>query len=730
MHPKITPDHLARQAIVYVRQSTLKQVLENRESTERQYALVEQAAAYGWPETQITVIDEDQGRSASGSVERSGFQQLISALGLGQVGLVLALEISRFARCQSDWYRVLELAAICHTLIADEDGLYDPLDHNDRLLLGLKGTLSEAELWTIRARLQGGRWNKARKGELAYPLPVGYVREADGRVSFDPDQQVQTTVRLIFDQFGRLGSAAAVLRYFCEHQLPVPRRRLGATGPPYAIWKVPTYEAIYLILTNPTYAGAYAYGRRSAPSGPRRRSALEAPRTPESEWAVLFQDVFPAYLSWTAYLDNQRQLVANRSCFAVGPGPVRRGEALLAGIVVCGQCGRHMSITYGVKAWYVCERAKRRFGQPHCQSCMAGPVDQAVTDLFLQAIQPAQLEAALQALEQADQERQQLDRLWQQQLERARYEAERAERQYDRVEPENRLVACTLERRWNAALLEVQRLERAYQAALQAQLQPLSEADRDLIRGLATDLPRLWQAETTTPDERKRLLRCLMREVTLDGVSEPGQMVAHVGWQTRATTTVRVRRPQASDHLKTAPAVLKRIRELAMDHDDAQIAEQLNAEHCPTRQGKTWTYQRVHLIRLRHQIPSACPIVPQNNAPRGDGLVPVRVAAQLLHVSGATIARWARMGILAKQQLPGHYPVWVQVNAEDVERLLADHVQPGYLPLNEAAISLGVTEAQLWEDVKYGRRGIRRMLQGQHRKWQVEVAPAQPHHPS
>jgi DNA invertase Pin-like site-specific DNA recombinase len=728
MHPKIMSDHLARQAIIYVRQSTLRQVLENTESTERQYALVDKAAEYGWPAAQIVVIDEDQGRSAASATGRSGFQQLVSALGLGQVGLILALEISRFARSQSDWYRVLELAAIFHTLIADEDGLYDPQDHNDRLLLGLKGTLSEAELWSIRARLQGGRWNKARKGELACPLPVGYVREPDGRVTLDPDQQVQTTVRTIFEQFRLLGSASAVLRYFREHQLPMPRSVLGASGPTHVIWKTPTYEAIYLIVTNPIYAGAYAYGRRKPVPGQNTSTTAAQRRAPQDEWAVLIQDVYPAYLSWAAYLDNQQRLTTNRSCFPVGSGAARQGAALLAGIAICGQCGRHLAVMYNSDAWYTCDRAKRRYAEPHCQSCKAESVDRAVAELFLQAVQPAQLEAALQALEQVDQEREQLERLWQQQLERGRYEVERTRRQYDRVEPENRLVARELESRWNAALVEVQRLERAYLQARQQQLMPLSAEDRSLIRSLLIDLPRLWQAETTTPAERKRLLRCLIRDVTLDGVIQPGQVVVHVCWQTGATTTVSVRRPQASDHLETDAAILERIRLLAVDHDDGQIAERLNAEHFQTRWGKDWNYQRVHAVRVRHHISSACPIVPLGDGARGDGLLPVRTAARLLNVSPSAIAWWARAGILVKQQLPGHNPVWVRVTAEDVQRLTAANPQPGYQRLGQAAKTLGVTQAQLWEDVKSGRRTMRRMRQGQHWEWQVDVSPLDTYH--
>jgi DNA invertase Pin-like site-specific DNA recombinase len=721
--PKITPDHLARQAIVYVRQSTLKQVLENTESTERQYALVEKAVELGWPRAQILVIDEDQGHSAASATGRSGFQQLVTLLGLGQAGILLALEVSRFARSQSDWYRVLELAAIFHTLIADEDGLYDPQDHNDRLLLGLKGTLSEAELWTIRARLQGGKWNKARKGELACSLPVGYYREHDGRVTLDPDEQVQTIIRTIFDQFQVLGSAMAVLHYFCQQQLRMPRGVLGAEGPARITWKAPTYEAIYLILTNPTYAGAYAYGRRQTLPTDHTHGEPARRRVPHEEWAVLIPNIYPAYLSWAQFLENRARLAANRSRFLPGPGAVRRGAALLTGIVVCARCGRHLATMYNDDPWYTCGRAKRRYGEPHCQSFKAEPIDRAVSALFLEAVQPSNLEAALQALDQLEQERQQLERLWQQRLERAHYESERAQRQFDRVEPEHRLVARELERRWNEALAEAQRLEREYAQAQQQQLAPLSESDRALIRALMTDLPHLWSAETTTVAERKRLLRCLIRDVTLDSDTQPGTTLVRVCWQTGATTTVPVRRPRSIDRLMTDAAILERMRILAPDHSDDEMAQVLNAEHFTTRWGKPWTYRRVHDVRVRNQIASGCPIVPLSDEARGDGLVPVRTAARLLHVSPSAIDVWMRAGVLGSQQMPGKNPHWVRVSDDEVQRLTAVQPEPGYQRLRTAALALGLSQAQLWQEVKSRQRAIRRMHRDQHWEWQVQISP-------
>jgi len=722
MHPKITPDDLARQAIVYVRQSTLKQVLENTESTERQYALVDKAIGLGWPRAQVLVIDEDQGHSAATATGRNGFQQLVSAIGLGQIGIVLALEISRFARSQSDWYRVLELAAIFHTLIADEDGLYDPQDHNDRLLLGLKGTISEAELWSIRARLQGGKWNKARIGELAWSLPIGLLRETDGRVSFDPDQQVQTTIRTILTQFRALGSASAVLRYFREHDLRVPRSVPGTEGPAHVLWKTPTYEAIYLILTNPTYAGAYAYGRRKSVLTESTRAVPARRRTPQEEWAVLIPDAFPAYLSWAEYLENQARLAANRSRFMPGPGAVRQGDALLTGLVVCARCGRHLATIYNTEPWYTCSRAKRRYGEPQCQSCKAEPIDHAVTELFLQATQPAQVEAALQALDQLEQERQDLARLWQQRLERAHYDAEREERQFNRVEPENRLVARELENRWNVALTEVQHLERSYAQAQQQQLAPLNESDRVLIRRALTDLPQLWHAETTTAADRKRLLRCLIRDVAVDGVRQPGQIIIQVRWQTGATTTVSVRRPRSTDSLKTDATLLEQIRAMAADHSDDQIADVLNAQHLTTRWGKPWTYQRVHRVRVHNHIPSHCPIVPRGQETRGDGLVSVSAAMQLFGVSRATIAGWVRHGVLFAQHMSGRNPYWLHVSPEDIARLTAQSSEPGFERLRTATQTLGLTEAQLWEEVRTGRRAVRRMQREQHWEWQVAVS--------
>ncbi len=722
MHPKISPAHQTRQAMVYVRQSTLKQVLENRESTERQYALVDKAVEFGWPRSQVVVIDEDQGRSGATATGRSGFQQLVTALGLGQVGLLLALEISRFARSQSDWYRVLELAAIFHTLIADEEGLYDPQDHNDRLLLGLKGALSEAELWSIRTRLQGGRWNKARKGALAWSLPVGLVRAADGRVSFDPDQQVQTTIRTILTQFRHLGSAGAVLRYFRQQDLRMPRSVPGAEGPAHIVWKTPTYEAIYLILTNPTYAGAYAYGRRqNAPTGAASAKGGRR-RVRPAEWAILIPDVFPAYVSWAEYLDNQTHLTANRSRFVPGPGAARPGNALLNGLVVCARCGRHLATMYNDCPRYVCARAQRRYGDAQCQSCHAPAVDQAVVALFLETTRPAQMEATLQALDQLEQGRQQLEQLWQQKLERANYEAERAQRQFDRVEPENRLVARELETRWNAALADVQRVQRDYAQAQQQQLAPVSEADRLLIRQALTDLPHLWHAPTTTPVDRKRLLRCLIREVSVDGTSAPGQIMLRVLWQTGAITPLTVRRPRSTDSLTTNAGILEHIRQLAPDHSDDQIAEVLNAQQLTTRWGKPWSYRRVHDVRLRHHIASGCPVVPHSHTVRGDGLVSVRAAARTFQVSPTTIDGWIRHGVLWAQHAPGRNPYWVQVRPEDIARLTAEAPEPGYDSIHGAAQTLGRTEAQLWAEVQTGQRAIRRLRRGQRWEWQIELS--------
>ncbi len=719
MHPKILPAHLARQAYVYVRQSTLRQVLHNAESTERQYALAQRACALGWQEAQVITIDEDQGQSGATARNRAGFQELISAISLDQIGIVLVLEVSRLARSCSDWYRVLELAALSGTLIGDEDGVYDPRDYNDRLLLGLKGTLSEAELYAIKARLQGGRLNKARKGELAQMLPVGLLRARDGSVQMDPHTDVQATLRLVFAQFDHLGSANAVLRYFRDHDLQMPRPLTSGEDLGQVVWQRASYTAIHLVLTNPAYAGAFAFGRRKQAAERIPGEATARARQPIDEWQVVVQDVYPAYITWEQYLSNRARLQQNQGQFANRPGAPRQGEALLQGILFCARCGRRLLVRYGETALYVCDHLKKRYGEPRCQTFTVPHVDRAVVETFLEVLAPARIETTLGAFDQLEQQRQARDQLWQHRIERAEYAAERAQRQYSRVEPENRLVARELETQWNNDLQALNEVKLAYTQAQARALAPLSPADRALVARLVEDLPQVWQAATTTPAERKRMLRCLIQDVSLDSFSQAGQTRIHIRWQTGCVTTLQVRRSTSGDVHRLEASVVALIGDLAQTHADDRIAEILNQRGLLTQQGLPWTYRRVMESRRRHDIPSACPITPRDRQPRGDGLLSVNSAAEQLGTCPNTIVLWARKGIVYSEQKAGTCPIWVRLTPDDVARLMQSIPPPGSLRIRQACQMLHMSEAQLWAEVKAGRYTVYRVRQNQH--WEFRI---------
>ncbi len=728
-HPKIQPAHLARQAYVYVRQSTLRQVLHNAESTERQYALAQRACQLGWSSAQVVTIDEDQGHSGATARNRTGFQQLISAIGLDQVGIVLVLEVSRLARSCSDWYRVLELAALSGALIGDEEGVYDPRDYNDRLLLGLKGTLSEAELYAIKARLQGGRLNKARKGELAQMLPVGLARGRDGCVRLDPHTDVQATLRVVFDQFDHLGTANAVLRYFRDQELQMPRLITTGEDIGQIVWRRASYAAIHLVLTNPAYAGAFAFGRRKQAVEHVPGEATARNRLPIDEWQVLIQDVYPAYITWEQYLANRARLLQNQGQFANRPGVPRQGEALLPGIVFCARCGRRMVVRYGEPPIYACDHLKKRYGEPLCQTFTIAHVDRAVEAAFLQIVEPAQIEATLKVFDHLEEQCQAADRLWQQRLERAEYEVERAQRQYNRVEPENRLVARELETQWNTALQALNELKQAYTQAQADILAPLSVADRELVAHLVEDLPQVWHASTTTPADQKRMLRCLIQDVSLDSFSQAGQTCIYIRWHTDGVTTLTVPRPTSADAHRLDATIVALVRELAQTHSDDRIAEILNARGLKTQQGLPWSYRRVMQTRYRYKIPTACPITPRDHQPRGDGLLSVSAAAERLNTTPNTIVLWARKGILASEQKSGTCPIWVQVTPEDVARLTQSTLPPDSLRIRQACQVLQLTTTQFWAEVKAGCYIIYRVRQNEHWEFRVTI-PADKLRPS
>ncbi len=550
---KIASWHHERLAAVYVRQSTMQQIVLHPESTRLQYGLVSRAEAYGWASDRIVVIDEDLGKSGATAVGRVGFERLVTEVSLGHVGLILGLEMSRLARSNLDWHRLLEVCALFGTLIADLDGLYDPALYNDRLLLGLKGTMSEAELHLLKQRLYQGCLSKARRGALTFALPSGYVWDADGAIQFDPDEQVQTVVRLLFTLFEELGTLGGLLRYLARHDIRLGVRVREGPGKGQLVWRRPNRATLQHLLKHPLYAGAYVYGRRQLD---RRRYQPEHPQSgrvvmSRADWHALLPDHCPAYLSWEQYERNQARLAANRAR-AASVGAVRRGAALLAGLVVCARCGVRLSVHYQRSHGrpspftYDCTHRRNHYGEALCQHVAGPSLDAFVTQHVLAALEPAALDLSLAATEQVEHERATLAQLWEHRRERAAYETERAARQYHAVEPENRLVARTLERVWEEKLQAQQALEEEYHRVLQQQPRILTNEERDAIRQLAADIPALWNAPTTTDADRKEIIRQVVERVAVDAQGTSEQVHVRITWagggQTEAVETEAVRR--------------------------------------------------------------------------------------------------------------------------------------------------------------------------------------------
>jgi DNA invertase Pin-like site-specific DNA recombinase len=725
----IQPRHLARTAIVYVRQSTAKQLVLHQESTRRQYQLTETAARLGWPQPRIVVIDDDLGLSGASSSARTGFQRLVAAISLGEVGIVLVTEISRLSRLSSDWHRVIELCAVFETLIADEDGLYDPRDPNDRLVLGLKGTLFSAELHILHARMRGGLLNKARRGALALRLPVGYRRVADGSVVQDPDEQVRTTLHTLFDRFALLGNARAVQRAFIEEGLLLPRYLQCGPDAGRLVWVPPTYQMISQILISPVYAGTFVYGRRVQRVRPGDPSRTILHRLPQEEWDIVVPDVYPAYITAAQYHANRETLRANMYNFTHRRvGAAREGPGLLVGIVHCGRCGRRMSPSYSTRApVYHCRREQLTFAVPQCQSFPMPYLDDAVTAAFFAAVQPAQLATLLTALERLEQERQRREQQWQLRLERARYATRLAERQYDAVDPANRLVARTLETRWNDALVGQERLERDYAAAQQTDLAPLTEAEQQAVRQLAGDLPAVWAAATTTPADRKRLLRLVLQAVTVTvQPTRPRSATVAILWSGGTTTEQTVTCRPMGWHCTTAAAVIEQIRCLAQQLPDHQIAERLNAAGVRTHTGQVWTYARVASMRKQHQIPTACPLDPAARRERGDGFVPVALAAQQLGVSRSLLHIWIQQGVLTGEQRVCQSYRWVRLTEADRARLGGQHDWSQFPPVRQVMREQGASRADIWARVRAGAYRAYRHPIGQRWEWRLQALPSAP----
>lgn len=519
-HHKVSARHLQRNAYLYVRQSTLRQVFENTESTERQYALRQRAVALGWPTERIVVIDSDQGQSGASMEGRDGFQKLVADVGMGRAGIVMGLEVSRLARNSSDWHRLLEICALAGTLILDEDGVYDPGHFNDRLLLGLKGTMSEAELHVLRARLRGGILSKAQRGELESPLPIGFCYDANSRVVLEPDKQVQETIRTFFRTFRRTGSAFATTRDFRARAIKFPRR--ARTGPAKGeiIWDdLDTSRALWL-LHNPRYAGAFFFGRSRQRKHGDRGGTFE--RLPREEWAALIPGAHTGYITWAEFEDNQRRLRENAQAQGSDRkrGPPREGPALLQGLVICGVCGERMTVRYNARdgkllPTYTCQRRRIERGETACQLIPGQHIDDAVSRLLLDAVTPMALEVTLTVQTELESRAKEADRLSSHQVERARYEADLARRRFMKVDPDNRLVADELEAEWNRKLRALTDAQEDNERRRQSERVALDEGQRARILALSADLPKLWHEPTTPDRERKRIVRLLVEDVIL-----------------------------------------------------------------------------------------------------------------------------------------------------------------------------------------------------------------------
>ncbi len=590
---KITDAHLCRRAIVYVRQSTQQQVLEHRESTARQYALADRAVTLGWPRAAVEVIDEDQGRSGSSSEGRSGFQRLLAEVSSDRVGLILGLEMSRLARSCKDWHTLLDLCAIYHTLLGDTDGLYDPSHYNDRLLLGLKGTMSEAELHILKSRLQQGMWNKAERAEVLNHPPIGYIRTPGGDFVIDPDEQVQAVVRMIFSQFARLGSVNGVLRWLVRHDVKLPIRPHFGANRGLLEWRRPNRATLLNLLHHPIYAGAYRWGHREV--DPRKkvpgRSNTGRTFNAYDECRVLIRDRFPAYVSWEEFEHNQRKMDENSTLGKMLSAP-RHGPSLLAGLVVCGRCGQRMLVGYNNVATtktlrYSCQRAAIDYGGDLCQSLSGGTLETFVGQRLLHAVSPASLELSLAATEDVERERKQLDDHWQQRLTRSRYEGEQARRQYAAVDPDHRLVARELERRWDEALRADEQLRAEYAKFQRTCPTQLTPQEREQILALSVDLPALWHADTTTSADRQAIARLLLEQVTVTVEGNTDRVDVELRWTGGFTSRQALHRPvQTYQQLSNYQELVSRVDTLRTEKKTlAEIATILNAEgfHPPKR---------------------------------------------------------------------------------------------------------------------------------------------------
>src|SRR5271170_6342692 len=734
---KITASHLSRTAVIYVRQSTLIQVERNTESTARQYDLVSRARQLGWPPEAIRVIDGDLGISGSVTGQRDGFEGMVAEVALGQVGIILALEVSRLARDNAAWYRLLDLAGVCDTLVADTDGVYHPALFNDRLVLGMKGIMSEAELHVLRARLEGGIKNKAARGELRRGLHVGLVwGEANGEIRFHPDEAVTGVIAAVFEQFAAYGSARATWLWLREQGLRWPLQKVAYTrrgsGIPEITWVEPTYHAVHTTLTHPAYAGAYVYGRTRKERYLDRSGALRqrSRRLPRDQWEVLIPDHHPGFTDWDTYQANQARIGTNirPQASQPGTGAVREGSALLQGLATCGTCSRKLAIFYSGPAKcvpnYYCQGSAELVNGRGARHMSVGgqAIDAAVAAAFLAALAPAALEACLQAAEQLEHGHDAALAQHHRQVEQARYHASRAERRYRAVDPDNRLVARGLETEWEQALRELADAEAELARRQVTRPKTLTHTERAAILALGDDLGQVWDASATADKDRKQLLRTLLDEVNItlhrDGPTPHAALVLRWKGGAISELTVPLRRRQPK--IRTDEDTIGLIRRLAVHYPDAVIAGILNRQGRRTARGLSYTASRVQSLRYHWKIPCH---QPGGQEPEGE-LFNVTTAARQLDIAPSTLLRWLNDGFVAGEQVTPGAPWRIRLT-DQLRGMLTDTAPDGWVPLGYASQALGVSRQTVLQKVKRGELRAVLTRTGRRKGLRIEIPASQ-----
>lgn len=690
---KIQAQHTTKLAYVYLRQSTMTQVRFNQESTQRQYALQHKAQQLGWPQHAIRILDGDLGMSGAQSNHREDFKMLVADVSMAKVGAVFALEASRLSRSCTDWHRLLELCALTGTLIIDEDGCYNPADFNDQLLLGLKGTMSQAELHFIRARLQGGKKNKAKKGELKFPLPVGLCYDNENRISLDSDEQVRSTIQLLFKVFKETGSAYGIVHHFRKENLQFPKRAYGGIWKGKLIWGTLTHSRALAVLKNPSYAGVYVYGRYQYQKKLSNTGQLQTTTVclPMGSWNIVIKDHHEAYISWEEYMANQEILKNNRTNEEENllPTVAREGLALLQGLLICGCCGRRLTVRYkgngGIYPTYECNWLKREgLDTKPCLSLRSDLLDQAIGIKILEAIRPEQINIAMKAFEELEQRSQDLDKQWFMKIERADYEAQLAQRRYEEVDPSNRLVAGTLEKRWNDALFRLEEVRSQFSEYQKKNVLTNATLQKDKIQSLAKDLPRLWKSSSINAKDRKRILRLLIKDITVEKIiyGIERKAILHICWQGGATEDLEISLPKKTqDKWRHSDSLVEQVKQLAISMTDDEIVNKFNREGLKTNKENAFTINSIQWIRFKHKIPS-----PRLNKPNEYSIN--QVAAKF-NVSHYVVRYWIERGIINARRIGSK--LWILLDTE-IENELRKRVKNSTKITIAKAKSLNQTE--------------------------------------